>query len=287
VLLAAAAGTSYAVSEMHLREHYTVPTTQIPIPNDPISIERGRHIATALAKCVDCHGQDFGGKIVIDDPAVGLLAGPNLTSGAGGRAPMLHDSDWVRAIRHGIDHTGRPLAMMPSDEFWHYDDEEVGALVAFLKSVPPVNRTMPEISVGPIIRLLNTIGEVKLAAQKIDHTAERPPTPPAAETAEYGAHLVKTGGCTGCHGPSLSGGKIPGAPPDWIPSRNLTPHATGLASWTEQDFMRALRTGIRPDGSAINGKYMPWKATRLMSDLEIRALWKYLRTVEPREAGNR
>lgn len=287
LLVALIVGTTYAISEANLRAHYDLPPTRVSIPTDAIAIERGRHLATAIGKCIDCHGDDLGGKIVIDDPAVGLLAGPNLTRGAGGRAPELHDTDWVRAIRHGVKRDGEPIALMPSDEYWHYDDDEVAAIVAYVKSVPPVDRTMPSVTVGPIIRLLNVLGQVELAAQKIDHTAERPDAPPAGPTAEYGSHLVKTGGCIGCHGPGLSGGAIPGAPPDWLPARNLTRHATGLATWTEADFFRALRTGVRPDGSKLNPSYMPWKATALMKDDEIRALWKYLATVPPREIGNR
>lgn len=287
LLLVLIVGTTYGLSEVNLQSTYDVPETRVSIPTDAISIERGRHLATAIGKCIDCHGEDFGGKIVIDDPAVGLLAGPNLTSGAGGLAPTLHDTDWVRAIRHGIKHDGRPLALMPSDEYWHYDDDEVAAVIAYVKSVAPVNRTMPDVSVGPVIRLMNVIGTVELAAQKIDHDAKRPPAPPAAPNAEYGAHLVKTGGCIGCHGPGLSGGAIPGAPPDWKPALNLTPDTSGLKTWTEDDFFRALRTGVAADGRSLDSKYMPWKATALMTDLEIKALWEYLKTVPAKAEGGR
>ncbi|HVK38654.1 MAG TPA: c-type cytochrome [Candidatus Kapabacteria bacterium] len=287
LLLVLIVGTTYGLSEVNLQTTYEIPETRVSIPTDAMSIERGRHLAVAIGKCIDCHGEDFGGKIVIDDAAVGLLAGPNLTSGAGGLAPTLHDSDWVRAIRHGIKHDGRPIALMPSEDYWHYDDEEVAAVVAYIKSVPPVNRTMPEVSVGPVIRLMNVLGQVEFAAQKIDHEADRPATPPEAPTAEYGAHVVKTGGCIGCHGPSLSGGPIPGAPPHFKAPRNITPHESGLAGWSEEDFFRALRTGVTPTGDHLDPTYMPWNATKLMKDLEIKALWAYLKTVPPKPEGNR
>lgn len=60
-----------------------------------------------------------------------------------------------------------------------------------------------------------------------------------------------------------------------------------MGSWTEQDFFAVMREGKRPNGAIINSEFMPWKATMNMSDDEIRALWLYLRTVPPKEVGNR
>jgi len=86
------------------------------------------------------------------------------------------------------------------------------------------------------------------------------------------------GGCTGCHGPELVGGPShePGAPP----AANLTP--AGIGTWTEADFFKALRSGVRPDGTAINPA-MPWASSGRMTDDELRALWLYLRTVPAKE----
>jgi mono/diheme cytochrome c family protein len=103
-------------------------------------------------------------------------------------------------------------------------------------------------------------------------------------TPEYGHYLAITGGCTGCHGSGLSGGAIPGVPPDFPKARNISP--TGIGSWSDEDFFRALREGKRPDGSTIN-PFMPWNDTKLMTDDEIRALLAYLRTVPPRPDGQR
>ena len=92
------------------------------------------------------------------------------------------------------------------------------------------------------------------------------------------------GGCTGCHGPTLSGGHIPGTPPSWKPASNLTPR--GIGSWTEADFTRALREGVRPNGTPID-TLMPWRLTRQMSDDEIRGLYAFLKTVPAKEFGGR
>ncbi len=121
-----------------------------------------------------------------------------------------------------------------------------------------------------------------MAAELINHDAPREQVQPAP-TAEYGAKVA--GVCTGCHGPGLSGGKHPGEPAEWKPAANLTPdRATGLGAWREEDFIRAMRTGTRPDGSQIDPR-MPWKAFGQMNDVELRALWAYLQTVPAKAEG--
>jgi mono/diheme cytochrome c family protein len=122
-------------------------------------------------------------------------------------------------------------------------------------------------------------------AKLIDHLARRGAPPAADTTADYGRYLADIGGCTGCHGPTLSGGPIPGLPPESKPARNITPE--GIGSWTEPDFFKALREGIRPDGTPIDSTQMPIRLTREMTDLETRAIFMYLKTVPPKATGGR
>jgi cytochrome c553 len=100
----------------------------------------------------------------------------------------------------------------------------------------------------------------------------------------YGRYLADVGGCTGCHGPGLSGGRVAGTPPDFPPASNLTP--TGIGHYTEADFFRALREGKRPSGTPIDS-FMPWRYTRLMTDEDVRAVYTFLKSVPPREFGGR
>jgi len=288
-LLLLVLGGTYLLSAFALNKEYRVKVTPITIPTDSFSIERGRHIATAMAKCGDCHGKDLGGKVMVDDmPMVGKLWAANLTRGKGSAVADYNDEDWVRAIRHGVGKDGKSLLVMPAQEYWHHDDEELGAIIAYIKSVPPVDREIPDWSVGPLFRFLYLAGQIPLLpAEMIDHEAPRPPVPVAGPTAEYGKHMVTTGGCASCHGPGFSGGPVPGMPPDFPPASNITTNPTeGIGSWTEADFVRALREGKRPNGTMIN-KAMPWEYTAMLSDDEIRALWLYLRTVPPAQTGNR
>jgi mono/diheme cytochrome c family protein len=247
--------------------------------------ERGAHLAIVRG-CVDCHWEDFGGTEFANDPAFGLLWSSNLTSGEGGIADAYTDADWDRAIRHGVRPDGKPLFFMPSHEYWATGDDDLAALIAFFRSLDPVDRTRPEARPGPLARILYLAGQFPLIpAELIDHDAPRPAAPDPAPTEEYGAYLAI--GCTGCHGQGYTGGKITGGDPAWGPAANLTPDPeTGLGSWTQEDFFRAMREGERPDGTEILPP-MPIGATKFMTDDELTALWLYLRTLEPRPAGNR
>lgn len=284
-LLVLALALVYLVSSRALARRWVVEPAPVAIPTDAAAREEGLRLYFSRG-CADCHDADFGGKTVIEDPMMGLIAGPNLTAGAGGIGGR-SDLDLVRAIRHGLAPDGRGLVFMPSHEFNPLADAEVGAIIAAIRAAAPIDRPQPAPAPGPLLRALFVFGQVPmlLSADLIDHEAPRPPAPEVAPTAAYGAYLAIL--CTGCHGPGLSGGPIPGAPPDWPPSTNITPDpTTGLGAWTEEDFVRAMRSGIRRDGSAIH-PVMPWRNFARMTDVEISALWAHLSSLPPRTAGTR
>jgi mono/diheme cytochrome c family protein len=125
-----------------------------------------------------------------------------------------------------------------------------------------------------------------LGAELIDHRAKRPRPPEVGVTREYGAYLGVR--CTGCHGDTLSGGHIPGTPPDWPAAPDLTPYSgVAIAGWSEAQFMHALRTGTTPEEKQLNAKFMPWPVLGQMTDDELKALWLFLRSVPAKAPGNR
>ena len=77
--------------------------------------------------------------------------------------------------------------------------------------------------------------------------------------------------------PDLSGGPVPGAPPDVPPAPNLTPGGE-LRGWSDADIVKALREGVTPSGRQLN-PFMPWKATAQMTDDELKAVILYVRSV--------
>jgi mono/diheme cytochrome c family protein len=125
---------------------------------------------------------------------------------------------------------------------------------------------------------------IKDAAEKIDHTL--PPAQPveAGVNVKHGAYVANM--CIGCHGAHLSGGKIPGGPPDWPAAANLTPGEGGVINARYKDptaFIAMLRSGKRPDGTSI--AVMPFESLGKLNDVDAQALHAYLLTVEPRRAG--
>lgn len=274
----------YAWSNAELAATVPLPSHDFAARTDSAAVPRGEHVVRSLAKCVDCHASDLGGAVVIDDPAFAVLYGPNLTTGRGGVLTSYSDAALERAIRHGIAQDGRRLMIMPSAEYQFLSDEDVGAIIAYLRTVAPVDRDPVATKVGPIARALYAKGDLPLfATVGVRHAEESVPAVPIDSTVEYGKYLGDIG-CSGCHGATYGGGKIPGTPPEWPAPANLTPG--GIAHYTYADFQKALREGVRPDGSAIN-PFMPVAATKMMSEVEFAALWKYLRTLEPREFGSR
>lgn len=283
VLIAAAFGAVYWKSSARLKQTFAVNVQPMTVPTEAAAIERGRHLA-ATRGCMDCHGADLGGAKVVDDPAMGRLYGPNLTRGRGGLAAGYGAADYERAIRHGVTREGRGLLVMPSIDYAQMSTRDMGDLIAYLQSVPAVDRESVPLQVGPVARALIVAGKIKLSAEVIDHARVQPHEVVPGVTVDYGRYMAAN--CTGCHGANLSGGKIDIGPPDWPPAANLTSHASGrLAAWTEADFVQAMRTARRPDGSEIN-PVMP-RAFAHLNDTEIKALWAYLQTIPAAATGTR
>jgi mono/diheme cytochrome c family protein len=277
----------YGFSALDLNATYEVDVAPLAVTQAGTNgglVEWGEHVAITRG-CLDCHARDGGGQEFVDDAAFGRLWSSNLTPGEGGIGATYTDADWDRAIRHGVRPDGKPLIFMPSHEFWRLSDEDVASLIAYFRSIPGVDRAIPRPRPGPLARALHLAGQLKLVPAKIiDHEASRPAAPEASATVEYGEYLAT--GCTGCHNASYTGGKIAGGDPSWPDAANLTPHETGIGAWTQSDFSRALREGIRPDGRPLDPS-MPVAATKHMTDTELEALFAYLMTLEPKPFGER
>jgi mono/diheme cytochrome c family protein len=260
-----------------LHGNYDVPVETVLIPTNQASIAHGEHIAT-IRMCGDCHAEILsGGSETV--PGLVTLTFPNLTAGAGGVGATNTDQDWVRAIRHGVGHDGRGLVIMPAGIFYYLSDEDLGELIAYLKTLPPVDNEMPPLNLGPLGRVMLALGEALFTGPDvivIDHDGPRPVAPKPDVTVEYGEYLTHI--CTVCHGENFNGqtmekGLVP----------NLTPGGE-VAFWSEEEFMATLRTGITPGGHQLND-FMPWKYVGQMTDDELRAVWLYLQSLPALEQG--
>jgi mono/diheme cytochrome c family protein len=245
------------------------------------ALERGRHLVEARYACVECHGRNFAGGVMVDDALLGRLLGPNITSGLGGRVADYDPADWDRIVRHGVLPDGRPAAM-PSDDYERMSDQELSDIIVFLRSQPAVNNQVPPPSLGPLGKVLMATGQLPLSADTMaSHDAAHARYPPeTAVSVDFGHHLA--GVCTGCHREDLSGGPVAGGDPSWPPASNLTPDASGLAGWSYDEFVAAMREGKRPDGTTLREPMTLMEPyAQKMADVELEALWLYLQSVPP------
>lgn len=254
---------------------YEVPRRDVEVPRDAAALARGKYLSEAVLVCVLCHGENLGGRLAFEHPVLGRGYTPNLTSGRGGIGARYDVSDWVRALRHGVDQRGRGLLFMPVDHYRHLSDEDLGAMIAYYRSLPPVDneRTALELSLPARLMIdLGLSGEVVRAA-RVDHAAPPPPRP-----TDEGAYLVELGGCTFCHGADLRGGQglEPGAPP----GPDLT-RSGRVATFRFETFARVMRTGILPEGRAIDPRFMPWVGYARMTDADLRAILRHLQSLAP------
>jgi len=285
ILVLVAVGIVYMWSEARFNKTYDVTVSAVSIPTDSESIAYGEHIAR-IRGCKGCHGEQLSGDIEADDPMVGVIANANLTGGEGSEVINYSDEDWVRSIRHGVGPDGKPLIIMPSQLHNVMSDEDLGALLAYIRSLPPVANKLPEIKISLLLRALYLSGNLDLVvpAEIIDHDAPRPSAPARGATAEYGKYL--SGLCTLCHGENLSGGPLPFQEPDVPPPLNLT-RGGELIGWTSEDFKTTMRTGVTPSGHQLDDENMPWKTLfQYMTDEELEAIWLYLQSLPPTEYGN-
>ena len=245
------------------------------------AIARGQHLVEARYVCIECHGTNFGGGTMIDAFPIGKLLGPNITTGSGSRTLNYKPADWDRIVRHGVLPDGLP-AVMPSEDFKLMSDQELSDVVAYIRSRPAVDNVVPAPSFGPLGKFLLATGQIRTSASLIEnHQGTHTAHPPATQaTPEFGKHLAAI--CVGCHRPDFAGGPIVGGDPSWVPARNLTPHAEGIEKMTYEQFVKAMRESVRPDGTALK---LPMTLiapyAQRMKDVELQALWAYLRSLPP------
>ena len=281
-LLVLAAVVLYAIGSSRLNKTYDIQPEAITVPTDEAAIARGRHLVEALTFCQACHGEDLGGDVFEDEPMIATFYAPNLTPGRGGVGATFSDGDYVRAIRHGVNPEGRGLLIMHSDVYHNLSEQDLGAIIAYLKSVPPVDNEIPEPKLRPLGRILVALGVFDseaiplIPAERIDHSAPFPGMPAQGATAEYGGYLVSITLCHMCHGPDLAG--APPLEPGMRPGPNLT-RGGELRGWSESDFIQTIRTGVSPSGHELDPDFMPWDVYANMTDEELKSLWMYLQSL--------
>jgi mono/diheme cytochrome c family protein len=270
LLAALAFGILYFRAASKMSAKYEVAVGLVAIPaGDAAALAEGRRLATVY--CSHCHHDDFGGGKFIDD-GLAKIDALNLTPGKGSATAGYSDADWVRAIRHGVKKDGRSVIIMPSDAFARLSDEDLGAIVAFLKSAPPVDRSSMARDLRPLGTVLVGAGmfDSEFHGARIDHAAPRPAPPVKTVSVSFGEYLVKSFGCYHCHGSDMGGQAAPSPADPYVP--NLT-QGGSLRAFSEDSFVAMVR--------GRSGPHMPWTSVKAMNDDELRSIWRYLLTLPP------
>ena len=282
VLLAATAlGLGVFLAERKMQRTVSVPVQPVALRDDAASVERGKYLFASRG-CVDCHGSAGTGRTFVDDGGL-VIAGPNITTGPGGVVAAYQPVDWVRSIRHGVSPQGRPLMIMPSEDYNRFTDDDLASLVAYVRQLPPASGQGAVVKLPLPVKALYGYGAIHDAAARIDHSL--PPQPPVPEGVSLAHGQYVANMCIGCHGANLAGGKIAGGPPDWPPAANLTPGEGSVMGLypTAEAMVGMFRNGKRPDGTEV--KVMPFGSLGAMSETDLRALHLYLKGLPPRPHG--
>lgn len=274
VLLVVAVGVVAFRGRQILLGHRERPVADLTVVADSALIERGRHIAEV--SCASCHGDKgslplSGGSenffAIPDGPNFGVCYAPNITPG-GRLAAYTRDGELARVIREGINREGRSVIVMPSESLRRLSDDDLHALIAYLRSQPAVKNEPPALAPNLLAFLLLGSGMFPPGVQPA--IAGEVPAIPADSTAAYGEYVLALNDCRTCHGADLRGGKKGQFPP-------IGPDLVAVAhQGTRETFFRALRQGIAASGKPLNPSLMPWVPFSRMSDLEIAAIYAYL-----------
>lgn len=282
--------------EVRSQRHFEAPWPDVHASRDPQVIERGRYLAYGLAHCVDCHGDPklgagaplSGGKEF--RLPVGVVRARNITPDSETGIGRYSDPELARILRYGVHADGR--AVLPFMPFANLADDDLVALVSFLRSQTPVRHAVPAHEVNLLGKaVLSFVIEPQGPTEPLRKSFRPEPS------AEYGRYLaLNVGNCVKCHtridlrtgkyvAPLFSGGAEHPATGDSTKtyvSPNLTPDSRWgwLNGWTEEDFVKRFHGGAVHADSP-----MPWSAFQRIADDDARAIFRFLRTLPAAPGG--
>jgi mono/diheme cytochrome c family protein len=270
------------------------PVTDRRFDATPARLARGDYLLNSVTACLGCHGdvdwktprlvpELLGAGHHFADENLEWVVAPNLTPDRDTGVGAWSDDELARAIREGIGRDGRALfPMMPYESYRQMSDEDLASVIVSLRSLKPVSRVLPKTEMPfPLSRLVNTVPA---------SIAEPVPQPDLSAPVSRGRYLVTLATCGDCHTPrneqgqvlaglEFAGGNVFENPVGHVAAGNITPDPSGIPYYTEDLFVEAMRTGMvkaRP-----LHPQMPWVLYRNMTDEDLKAIFAFLKTIEP------
>jgi cytochrome c553 len=254
-------GVLYAISAIKLRRSYAVAPHTVNVPHDSASIAEGGRFAK-IRGCTTCHGTMAEGQILVEHWLVGRLAAPNLTKAV----RKYSDVELEGIVRQGVRPNGKSVIEMPSGMFAALSDQDLGAIISYLRTLPVREGHTDGVRFGALAHVLFALGRLHPAATEAKRAAELTKIYPAPSDSNWtGAYLARTA-CTECHGLDLRGGPR-GKPPD----------LKIAGAYPLDAFTHLMRTGKAPGEREVG--LMSQVARRRFSNLtdaEIALLHRYL-----------
>ncbi len=288
ILILVSGLTATVMSRQNLK--FDRPYPAVTSSKDSAIILKGKSIVFGAGHCADCHSKSNTDSLL----ALGLE--PPLSGGYEFRLPLgeiysknitpdmetgigrYTDAEIARALRYGVHPDGTVVFdFMP---FHNTSDEDLGAIISYLRAQKPVVNKVPDHSLNPLGMAVKAF-----LIKPVGPSSEVPVSVKPDSTAEYGKYLaINVANCNGCHTkrdmmtgafvgePFAGGGPMNGI----VPPNLTTDSSSRIFGWTEENFLSRFRMG-----KAIEKSHMPWNSFRRMTDLELKAIYKFLKTLKP------
>ena len=225
---------AYVASSRIIDRTYDVPLVAFEIPSDPALLADGQRLAFLWGCLGGCHGEEGGGTLMFEQPLIGRIRAPNITT----ILPDYTDAELERLIRRGVKRDGRSAFVMPSRFLTHLDDAQLGSIIAHVRSLPQKkDQFKGGVKFGPMGRVFLALGEFQPSAEEVDAETPRSTYPDSTDEAGLGKYWA-TIACSECHGQDLRGGDDGFSPSLEVVSTAYSP----------ADFELLMRTGIAIGG---------------------------------------
>lgn len=270
----------------------------------PEVLERGKYLANHVAVCTDCHStrdwskyagplvpgtEGKGGERFNEDLGFpGTFYARNITPH---NLSKWSDGEIYRLITTGVTRDGEPIfPVMPYKAYSHMDPDDIKAIIAYIRTLKPIANEVPDSKANfPMNLIMRTMPEDVTTPGK---------RPSPSDKVAYGKYITTISACGDCHTPMEKGTPLPGMhmaggfefrlPAGTVRSSNITPHpANGIGNWTEEQFVQRFKMYLRPEvqnrpvGKTEMNTVMPWSMYAGMTEEDLKAIFAYLRTLQP------